>query len=1076
MVRGNWQRRVERTEARRTAVKLQQQRRRSKRRSNSVGGDDRESMYRRLEDWLEDNSALLMSAYGETGVTIDMWTDERPNSRQEYLTRASAEENVQDDVEDDEAGRKSRPKKDRGGFQNKKGKQHPNTKNKYENSGNAVSLQSKSQSFARDEKYALCAQEFFFGREKCPGQQTKQKRGGGRSRSNSVSDDGISCHLLHYHQFPKVKNSMSSWVVQNSRPQTPPLTLAQVVNAKYQLHQLHRGSEQKPTSLPLHIREATLQSAFDAVILADSSSVNREDSGTNDSEVKEQSVDMIYHSRTIVQCDKIQEENNEFIDDHDSAVSVESNHESHGGDESRDGTNNIAVIEALQQILDDENLSPLNVVYISIQGVLIYDCHRGGLLISYELEQYLLYGDEFDANFGKSCYGANDESNTRLYEQLTHHILDEVLSFLCDESTGVLPQVCRAWRDEVGTRSPQLWKMLLGRRNWLSTVKSEEHRNIDDRVETTVNGDNENIIECGQYRDAFISHYLTVRDVRAISNACNFLHSGNAIGGRGSHNMKNKDGIEYAVQAFKATKGAPLFDGVHEGGRCTVKVLPSSNTSRALAAYSYDCTLRLFEAVQGSYSVGGNTNIHRMKCRQMVCVRSLPPSISRKKNRCEIADMDLDENVVACLVNECHDVDADAEVELRVTPWLTVIPCDDLMCAGNEGILNDKTIQSFDLRALILDFVMGGSCNPDSNDDATVFDSLREPLHQYLSVVDGDTSDVLISISPKLVSCGKGTFLFHSYISIPGYSLLQYEHSDDDSLGEEEVRLQSLEQIVTPSSGNRLFVMSTQSGGAIIHSTPLTAGFNGMFATRPFPRKASEHVAPNLCTNVVIQSRSTLILLKYSLKRDGTFDVKQECLSSDMREKSNIAVTPSHVVYGMKKVGQNKELFQVFDIRSPFRAIESTLDEFSSQGSKLHNIIVTNENYVVAFINSLTSAVGNEVDAFDGHWFGPDDRPSRALVYHIPSRHRIYECSMSYHSLSMDVLGNVLAFNMSTLGFVFAGVGTRGVARKAVETDLLTENDSLTSPSAKNAKCKKKRLASKTAKKDGFARGMSLRG
>jgi len=58
MVRGNWQRRVERTEARRTAAKQKKERAKQKRdeKSSSGGGDtcDHEASYRRLEDWLDE--------------------------------------------------------------------------------------------------------------------------------------------------------------------------------------------------------------------------------------------------------------------------------------------------------------------------------------------------------------------------------------------------------------------------------------------------------------------------------------------------------------------------------------------------------------------------------------------------------------------------------------------------------------------------------------------------------------------------------------------------------------------------------------------------------------------------------------------------------------------------------------------------------------------------------------------------------------------------------------------------------------------------------------------------------------
>lgn len=107
-------------------------------------------------------------------------------------------------------------------------------------------------------------------------------------------------------------------------------------------------------------------------------------------------------------------------------------------DDSEDDMDNYAILQSMQQLLDDEALSLINVIYVSIQGVFSYDAYRGGLLHSDATERYLLHGEAFDADFSKPNEITNDGSKC-LHEQLTHHILEDILSFLSDDSTAVMP-------------------------------------------------------------------------------------------------------------------------------------------------------------------------------------------------------------------------------------------------------------------------------------------------------------------------------------------------------------------------------------------------------------------------------------------------------------------------------------------------------------------------------------------------------------------------------------------------------------------------------------------------------------
>jgi hypothetical protein len=68
-----------------------------------------------------------------------------------------------------------------------------------------------------------------------------------------------------------------------------------------------------------------------------------------------------------------------------------------------------------------------------------------------------------------------------------------------------------------------------------------------------------------------------------------------------------------------------------------------------------------------------------------------------------------------------------------------------------------------------------------------------------------------------------------------------------------------------------------------------------------------------------------------------------------------------------------------------------------------------------------------------------------------------------------------VAMNVSSMGFVMTGGDARDVGRVSMPTETV---QTMTSPSGKQPRGKKKRLVSLAIgrKKDGFARGMSLRG
>ena len=430
MVRGNWQKRVERTEARRAANKLQKERRRSKRlSSNNEDKAQRATWYRLLSEWLDDtdffppvddtgNESDEGGGVEQYSLVVDIWTDARPKNRQEYLPNNNLSShgfNSDDDFEEEDGrGGKGKSKakakaKDRGGFKKAKGKKkaHPNTKQKTEDEDVVrTRRESRSNSMSvQDHDDKLCAKEFFFGKEKCPAGKLMLQRQKGGKRGNQ--DYSAGCSLQHYHQFPKAKSKMR---------QSPPLTLAQVVNGKYQPHPNSSNDHKHPIALPLKMRDASLKYAYDAMLGSDD---NTEDSPTSTNEAN-LGIENIYHTRIYVADNgRMDQEDDEGDDKHS------------------------AVVDALEQLFDREKLSQTSLVYLTIQGVLVYDLNRGGLVFSETEEDFLVSGEDIDVDAFLQYNAVDTNQSTEpsfVHEQLNHHILYDILSFLPDEGAGTLPQ------------------------------------------------------------------------------------------------------------------------------------------------------------------------------------------------------------------------------------------------------------------------------------------------------------------------------------------------------------------------------------------------------------------------------------------------------------------------------------------------------------------------------------------------------------------------------------------------------------------------------------------------------------
>mmetsp|Transcript_6696 Transcript_6696/g.10602 ORF Transcript_6696/g.10602 Transcript_6696/m.10602 type:complete len:181 (+) Transcript_6696:2-544(+) len=116
---------------------------------------------------------------------------------------------------------------------------------------------------------------------------------------------------------------------------------------------------------------------------------------------------------------------------------------------------------------------------------------------------------------------------------------------------------------------------------------------------------------------------------------------------------------------------------------------------------------------------------------------------------------------------------------------------------------------------------------------------------------------------------------------------------------------------------------------------------------------------------------------------------------------------------------------------------------------------------------------------FAGHWFGPNDEDDTlyslyGIIFHTPTKTMIHRVcllnDLDTFPVTIAVDGGTVAAGLFWKGMVMTGEEVRQVHQKDPKK---TDQSELSSAKAKK---KKKKTPKKGGKKDGFARGMSLRG
>ncbi len=591
--------------------------------------------------------------------------------------------------------------------------------------------------------------------------------------------------------------------------------------------------------------------------------------------------------------------------------------------------------------------------------------------------------------------------------------------------------------------------MLLKRHKWLDSISSKE---------TDI--DNDDVYGLSAFKKAFISHYVASRDIRAIVSACSQV-----CGGSKGFDSSVVDS-DFAMQRYKSTTGAPVFeDDISEDveiGAWTESKYDENVRARALAVYP-DSTLRLFEVVSRNSTSGSQSSsaVTPTKCRQIACIGALPNSLTQKKSSCYVNSFAIDEDDVCCMFYVKNDDDDFDFLSQNRSSFLSVVSRDNLVCSGNEGLLDDHTMHQFDLRAMVLDFLLSGTI------DETNQDHLQTALHDYLAIKDGETSLIKVGFLKTLLSCGKGHFLTKAYIHIP---LEELESDEDDSYDE---RLHS--------SGIRLFLISIKKGKAqIVKAIPFGGNFHDLqiFASEPYKLRIDTNNPSSgrkTCTNLLVINNNEGVNLSLTISKSGEIDVQMKSVIDCHQFSQELQVMRAIVTSSSVVVVTNSLVPDSLVVRVIFFCDEGyEIYQVGGQSTKLYDIFCIREEYVAIIVGTPQPEGENDDDAIGGEWFGIEECSTReVVVFHITSRQEVFRYPLPDVSLSVRCIGDTIAANISNLGFVIAGENAREVARTALDGD--GEN---TQTPTKTTKSKKKRLASLASgrKKDGFARGMSMRG
>ena len=467
-----------------------------------------------------------------------------------------------------------------------------------------------------------------------------------------------------------------------------------------------------------------------------------------------------------------------------------------------------------------------------------------------------------------------------------------------------------------------------------------------------------------------------------------------------------------AVMDFGSVARAPVAD------RC-VAVLEWS-PGVVLTAFE-DNSVRLWQQSE-------NGGVLRELIRQVV-----DPYCHTKKRTSQLVAVAVDADVLGCLCRvEAPLVD---RTNSSTFAYLLIVIRREDFVTGDGAAVSLEHMTVLDVGQCVLDEILMVGQSDDVGGDR-----LATRVLEFVAWRDAGEVDVLAS--PALAALGHGRFLLHASVTVPGD-----EESDDDDDDASSPDLTEGRLVVISSHAEAVVWTATQADGLGLSQPNATLAAQGSTFAAGSPGT----------TGIVLGSLEDPVV---HCTIEAPSPLGPDWVKTD--ETRPIIVSGSTVValdsFGRRDDGSNEEQTVVttcaLNPELPGRVRSIILE---SSAAALFSI---RDDHVV--VVSSAKLLGRMTDG---------DELTQFVVIHVPTGSEVYRCDLDFPARSISMVPHgkhTLAMVIDGIGAVMVGDDMREQKHGRCEVRANTRSS--------KKKKKKKRQQTRGNKKDGFARGMSLRG
>lgn len=710
-------------------------------------------------------------------------------------------------------------------------------------------------------------------------------------------------------------------------------------------------------------------------------------------------------------------------------------------------SNDTPLSDQIVDALSQKNIKVGNIVYVVAGHTLVFDRYREGIVLANDADFVLALSRDSEVARRKTSIGSEgDSSDDEGFQFLPETVLEHILTFLPDNAVAISSQVCKQWYYEIGQNSPNLWLHLLERRKWPLPDLTVADSPKDCRT---------------LYRDCFLRHFSVVRDVSAIQAGLGALDG----------TRRPNGSTEYAAHDFSVRSRAPTEDnhcvGVHVWA-----------PNQVLAAYTHDCSLRLFQTL-----IKADSN--EVMCKEMVRHR-IDPYRKTKRRKCQLLSMGLDDDCIGCLCLVSSD-------SVQATAYILVVLSRDNFLLSDMSDNGDSSLDAslnvIDIGQAVLNYILS------STDDVELMSILFE-LVEYLQH-GGELGAIEVLVSNNISSCGYSRFFLEVAISIP------FVVNDDDG-DEPTLRLLGRKLVLFSAdvgaivwvgespAVNRNFIPRSES----VHVSALRRGSRAHCTIGVTPQDS-----PGSISIIEIQSSGEVVEIQ-SLECPHSYRLTlEEHVWSPSQPFRAMQVTPSHIVSAntfqrpINGVGGNVSYKAIVTFCPRLGAMDdSSWPKIQLDNMEVLQLSCIRDDYIILLclkhvsFSETAAEDANESTLLEGQrLLSPrtDDSilsqsgglETWAVIIHVPTfseigRHLLLATSSHLHlgesaklTLTQDSSGTI-GVGFSWKGIVMTGGDTR---RSGTNSIGITGDNS-----NRMVKKKKKRKGSKSTKKDGFVIGSRM--